>query len=277
MVSSSTTLCCLFFSLVFLDFFFWKRNGNKKRSWYFVIFPDLRLFLFFLTKKKENQEQNSSIITNLLSCVLNVEWYGDTSVRGEVFLVGIPGRTWMRPLMLSVSTAHNACRKNMIYLLSHLYRIIPIYKIVCAGSPCQEEYYWDLASLFILAHNGLPELYANLFSRHASPSQVCVLWRSTKEVKMLGPTRFVVDATENSKEGGVAAKVCRSQTGLWTKSKGGILLLLPGSPKCVTFVGESLNVVQPTLPAIISVWSDARQRTTLAKWEGGYRSVGVAH
>ena len=31
---------------------------------------------------------------------------------------------------------------------------------------------------------------------------------------MLCPTRFVVDATENSKEGGVAAEVCRSQTGL---------------------------------------------------------------
>ena len=35
-----------------------------------------------------------------------------------------------------------------------------------------------------------------------------------KEVKMLCQTRFVVDATENSK-GGVAAKVCSSQTGLW--------------------------------------------------------------
>ena len=40
------------------------------------------------------------------------------------------------------------------------------------------------------------------------------LWRSTKEVKMLCPTRFVVDATENSIEGGVAAEVCNSQTGL---------------------------------------------------------------
>ena len=42
------------------------------------------------------------------------------------------------------------------------------------------------------------------------------LWRSTKEVKMLCPTRFVVDATENSKKGGVAAKGCSSQTGLWS-------------------------------------------------------------
>ena len=32
----------------------------------------------------------------------------------------------------------------------------------------------------------------------------CALWRSTKEVNMLCPTRFVVGATENSK-GGVAA------------------------------------------------------------------------
>ena len=40
------------------------------------------------------------------------------------------------------------------------------------------------------------------------------LRRSTKEVNMLCP-RFVVDATENSKEGGVAAEVCSSQTGLW--------------------------------------------------------------
>ena len=31
---------------------------------------------------------------------------------------------------------------------------------------------------------------------------------------MLCPTRFVVDATEISKEGGVAAKVCSSQTAL---------------------------------------------------------------
>ena len=53
-----------------------------------------------------------------------------------------------------------------------------------------------------------------LFSRHASPLQVYVLWRSTIEVKMFSPTRYVVDATENSKEGGVAAEVCNSQTGV---------------------------------------------------------------
>ena len=60
----------------------------------------------------------------------------------------------------------------------------------------------------------LPELHADLFSRRASPFEVGALWPSTKEVKMLCPMRFVVDATENSKEGGVAADVCSSQTGL---------------------------------------------------------------
>ena len=53
--------------------------------------------------------------------------------------------------------------------------------------------------------------------------QKCMfLWRLTKEVKMLcptrffvdAPTRFVVDATENSEEEGVAAEVYSSQTGL---------------------------------------------------------------
>ena len=35
-----------------------------------------------------------------------------------------------------------------------------------------------------------------------------------RSVKMFCPAGFVVDATENSKEGGVAAEVCSSQTGL---------------------------------------------------------------
>ena len=60
----------------------------------------------------------------------------------------------------------------------------------------------------------LVELHGDLFSRHASPLEVYVLWRSTKDVNMLCPARFVVDATENSKEGGVAAEVCSSQTRL---------------------------------------------------------------
>ena len=38
------------------------------------------------------------------------------------------------------------------------------------------------------------------------------LWRSMKEVKMLRPTRFVIDPTENSEED-VAAEMCSSQTG----------------------------------------------------------------
>ena len=45
------------------------------------------------------------------------------------------------------------------------------------------------------------------------PSEVYVLWRSTKEVNMLCPTRFVVDAAENSNEGGVT-EVRSSHTGL---------------------------------------------------------------
>ena len=33
-------------------------------------------------------------------------------------------------------------------------------------------------------------------------------------MKMLRPTRIAIDATENSNEGGVAAEMCSSQTGL---------------------------------------------------------------
>ena len=46
------------------------------------------------------------------------------------------------------------------------------------------------------------------------------MWRSTIEVKRFRPTRFVVDATENSKEGGVAADISSSQTRSLTKEKG---------------------------------------------------------
>ena len=31
---------------------------------------------------------------------------------------------------------------------------------------------------------------------------------------MLCPTRFLIDATENNKDGGAAAEMCSSQTGL---------------------------------------------------------------
>ena len=92
----------------------------------------------------------------------------------------------------------------------------------------------------------LPELHADLFSRHASPLEVCGLWRSTKEVKRLCPTSF--DATENSKEGGVVADVYSSQTGLRTKSKGNtnILLLLHGSPNEFTFFVRGISERRPT-------------------------------
>ena len=60
-----------------------------------------------------------------------------------------------------------------------------------------------------------PELHADLFSFQASPLEANVFFRRlTEEVKMLCPTRFVVDETENSIKGGVAAEVCSSQTGL---------------------------------------------------------------
>ena len=39
----------------------------------------------------------------------------------------------------------------------------------------------------------LAELHADLFSRHARPVEVHVLWRSRIEVKMLCPTTFIVD------------------------------------------------------------------------------------
>ena len=46
----------------------------------------------------------------------------------------------------------------------------------------------------------LPGLQADIFSRHASPLEDYVLWRPLKGVKMLYPTRFVVDATKDNKE-----------------------------------------------------------------------------
>ena len=103
------------------------------------------------------------------------------------------------------------------------------------------------------------------------------LWRSTKEVKIFCPTKFVVDATENSKEGGVAAEVCSSQTGLWTKSKRQHIALTWFTKMKSLFSSENLRTLsnQHHPPPNISVWSDARQRKTVAKWVGGYRSVGV--
>ena len=100
-----------------------------------------------------------------------------------------------------------------------------------------------------------------------------------KEVKMLCPTRFIVDATENSKDGGVTAEVCSSQTGLRTKSKATYYYLRHENE--APFKGR-ISERCPTNtthhpPTYISEWSDARQRKTLVKCVGGYRSVGVGH
>ena len=61
-----------------------------------------------------------------------------------------------------------------------------------------------------LTVSNVPELHADLCSRHFSPLNVYGLWRSVNEVKVLYPTMLVVDATQGSKERGVAAEVCSS-------------------------------------------------------------------
>ena len=100
--------------------------------------------------------------------------------------------------------------------------------------------------LYLLVNWQLPELHADLFSRHASPLEVCVLWRSTKEMKLLCPTRFVADATENSKEGGLAADVCSTQTGLWTKSKATYYCSHLGHQNKVAFFVGGISERRPT-------------------------------
>ena len=55
---------------------------------------------------------------------------------------------------------------------------------------------------------------------------------------MLCPTRFVVNVTENSKEGSVVAEVCSSQTGLKTNRKATYYCSYRGHQNEVTFVGE---------------------------------------
>ena len=134
--------------------------------------------------------------------------------------------------------------------------------------------------LFIPALTWLPESHTGLFSRHGSPLDLYVLWRSKKQVKILCPTRFVVDATENRKEGRVSAEVYSFQTGLWTNSKIQILLLLPRSHSWSHFrrgnLWTSSNQHHPP-PSNISWWSDARQCKTIARWMDGFRSVGASH
>ena len=95
---------------------------------------------------------------------------------------------------------------------------------------CSESYYWvaslgsqseraqnlilcpiigasslgDLTRVFELA-----ELHADLFSRHASPLELCVFVAVDERGEDVMPDEiklFVVDATENSKQGGVAAE-----------------------------------------------------------------------
>ena len=65
-----------------------------------------------------------------------------------------------------------------------------------------------------IAVTPLAELHADLFSRYASPLDFCVFVAVDKRGEGVTSTRFVVDATESSKEGGVAAELCSSQTGL---------------------------------------------------------------
>ena len=62
---------------------------------------------------------------------------------------------------------------------------------------------------------GPAELHADFFSAMLVLWEFMFLWRSRIEVKMLCPTRFVVDSMESSKKGGRVAEVCSSQTGLW--------------------------------------------------------------
>ena len=69
----------------------------------------------------------------------------------------------------------------------------------------------------------LPELHADLFSRHANPLYVLFSGgRRKSEVKMLYPTRLVVDATENSnpdlsyeREGAGDVRRANNITGRW--------------------------------------------------------------
>jgi len=61
---------------------------------------------------------------------------------------------------------------------------------------------------------GPAELHADFFSAMLVLWEFMFLWRSRIEVKMLCPTRFVVDSMESSKKGGRVAEVCSSQTGL---------------------------------------------------------------
>ena len=95
----------------------------------------------------------------------------------------------------------------------HQYLVETILLFRCSGKLCRMHMFVTPC----ISH--LAELHGDLFSHHAShhasPLKVMFLWWSTKEVNNLRPTRFVVDATENSEVGGVATEVCGSHTRLW--------------------------------------------------------------
>ena len=57
----------------------------------------------------------------------------------------------------------------------------------------------------------MAELHGDLFSRFASPLEGCVFVVVDDRGEDICPTRFVVDATENGKEGGVEAEVYSPQ------------------------------------------------------------------
>ena len=92
------------------------------------------------------------------------------------------------------------------------------------------------------------EFHGDLFSRHASPSEGWVFWHSTKEVKMLCPTRFVVETTEN-RTGGVAAEVCSSQTGLYEQNQRATYCCcccshINSSPQCSPWSQDRLQTLE---------------------------------
>ena len=79
---------------------------------------------------------------------------------------------------------------------------------------CDEhEPLFNLCVNLLLYYNVLAELHCDLFSRNASASEFYA-FVVVEEVNMLCPTRFVVDPTEDIKEGGLAAEVSCSQTRL---------------------------------------------------------------
>ena len=57
-------------------------------------------------------------------------------------------------------------------------------------------------------------MHCDLFSPHASPLEGYVFVVVGERGEDVCPTRFVVETTENRKEGGVAAEMCSFQTAL---------------------------------------------------------------